>query len=40
MSSSDIRRQLGGMPTGPNKLAGKTFAVTHRPAPKTPELPK
>ena len=29
MSNSDIRKQLGGMPTGENKLAGKTFRVIH-----------
>ena len=34
MSNSDIRKQLGGMPTGENKLAGKTFRVIHHKAPK------
>jgi len=29
MSNSDIRKQLGGMPTGSNKLAGKEFRVIH-----------
>jgi len=37
MSNSDIRKQLGGMPTGENKLAGKTFRVIHHPAPKAPQ---
>lgn len=30
MSNSEIRKQLGGMPTGSNKLAGKEFRVIHR----------
>lgn len=37
---SETRRQLGEFPTGSNKLAGKTFRVIHRPAPKTSKLPK
>jgi|GEM_PF-5485521 hypothetical protein len=36
MSNSDIRKQLGGMPTGSNKLAGKTFRVIHRKPAKPP----
>jgi hypothetical protein len=34
MSNSDIRKQLGGFPTGRNKLAGKEFRVIHHKAPE------
>jgi hypothetical protein len=29
MSNSEAKRQIGGMPTGPYRLAGQTFTVTH-----------
>lgn len=35
-NNSAIRRQISGMPTGSNTLAGKTFRVIHR-KPKAPE---
>lgn len=38
MSNDQIRQQISGMPTGPYRLAGQEFTVTHH-KPETPFPP-
>lgn len=35
--NDSVRKQVGGFPTGSNKLAGKEFTVIHHAAQKAPE---